>query len=114
LGSIALPFTSGFVGEFLLLFGIFKFNSFIAILSAFGVILCGAYSLWLYNKIIFGNIKNNHLLYFIDLDIREIFILLIASIIVIILGIYPSILFEYCHSISYFFVSNLISDIILH
>jgi NADH-quinone oxidoreductase subunit M len=114
LSNIALPTTSSFVGEFLLLFGIFKFNSFIAILSAFGVILCGAYSLWLYNKIIFGNIKNNHLLYFIDLDIREIFILLIASIIVIILGIYPSILFEYCHSISYFFVSNLISNIILH
>jgi len=114
LSNIALPTTSSFVGEFLLLFGIFKFSSFIAVFSAFGVILCGAYSLWLYNKIIFGNIKNNHLVYFFDLDIKEIFILLTAAIIVIVLGIYPSILFEYCHSISYFFVSNLISNVILH
>jgi NADH-quinone oxidoreductase subunit M len=113
LGSVALPLTNGFVGEFLLLFGIFKFNSFIAILSTLGVILCGAYSLWLYNKIIFGNIKNNHLVQFVDLDIKEVFILFTAAVIVLLLGIYPTILFEYCHSISYLFVSNFISNVIL-
>jgi len=113
LSNIALPSTSSFVGEFLLLFGIFKFNSFIAILAATGVILCGAYSLWLYNKIIFGNIKNSHLIEFTYLDIKEVFILFVAAIIVLILGIYPTILFEYCHSVSYFFVSNFISNTIL-
>lgn len=113
LSNIALPSTSNFVGEFLLLLGIFKFNSFIAVMAAFGVILCGAYSLWLYNKIIFGNIKNNHLVHFFDLDIKEVFILFIAVVVVMLLGIYPTVLFEYCHLISYSFISNIILNTVL-
>jgi len=108
MSNIALPGTSSFVGEFLLLFGIFKFNSVIAIIAATGVILCGAYSLWVYNKIIFGNIKNNHLIKFNDLETKEIFILTISAVLVLILGIYPTILFEYCHIVSYTFVSNFV------
>lgn len=106
LANIALPGTSNFVGEFLLLFGIFNTNSFIAILSTLGVILCGAYSLWLYNKVIFGNIKNNYLIKFYDLEKKEIFILIIPLFITILLGIYPSILFEFCSLISYTFFLN--------
>ena len=62
---------------------------------------------------IFGNIKNNHLVQFVDLDVIEVFILFTAAVIVLLLVIYPTILFEYCHSIYYFFVSNFISNVIL-
>ena len=57
LANIALPGTSSFVGEFLLLTGIYKTSILIAVSGLFGVILSGAYSLWLCNKLIFGNLK---------------------------------------------------------
>jgi len=64
MANIALPGTSSFVGEFLLLTGVYKINIITCILSALGVILCGAYSLWLYNRVIFGNLKINNTLFF--------------------------------------------------
>ena len=57
MANIALPGTSSFVGEFLLLCGVYQTNSLTAFIAALGVILSGAYSLWLYNRIIFGNLK---------------------------------------------------------
>eukprot|EP01040_Poterioochromonas_malhamensis_P010580 gene10580-11517_t len=57
LANIALPTTSSFVGEFLILSGIYKTNVVTGIIAALGVILSGAYSLWLYNKMTFGNLK---------------------------------------------------------
>lgn len=59
LANIALPTTSSFVGEFLILSGIYKTNVITGIIAALGVILSGAYSLWLYNKVTFGNLKVN-------------------------------------------------------
>merc|ERR1712054_374460 len=75
MANIALPGTSSFVGEFLLLLGIFKMNIVAAVFGALGVILCGAYSLWLYNRLIFGNLKISYTTKFKDLDLREFFIL---------------------------------------
>jgi proton-translocating NADH-quinone oxidoreductase chain M len=66
MANIALPGTSSFVGEFLLLCGIYKTNVVACIAGAIGVILCGAYSLWLYNRVIFGNLKISYTIqYFI-------------------------------------------------
>jgi hypothetical protein len=70
MANIALPGTSSFVGEFLLLTGIYKVNILASVISALGVILCGAYSLWLYNRVIFGNLKINHTLLFKDIHRR--------------------------------------------
>jgi proton-translocating NADH-quinone oxidoreductase chain M len=100
LANIAMPGTSSFIGEFLLLFGLFKTSSFICFLSATSVILGGAYSLWLYNRIFFGNIKNNFLLKFFDLSIKEIFILLFPTILVLLLGIKPNYLLKLCAGVT--------------
>ena len=90
MANIALPGTSSFVGEFLLFCGIFKVSSLVCILSALGVILCGAYSLWLYNRIIFGNLKIAHTKNFRDLNQREFLFLTILIVPVILMGINPS------------------------
>lgn len=57
MANIALPGTSSFVGEFLILAGSFKENTTVTFLGATGMILGGAYSLWLYNRVIYGNLK---------------------------------------------------------
>src|SRR6186713_125560 len=57
LANVGLPGTSGFVGEFLSLIGTFRANTAVATLATFGVILSAAYALWLYRKMIFGNLK---------------------------------------------------------
>ena len=90
MANIALPGTSSFVGEFLLLSGIYKTNVVSCIVGAIGVILCGAYSLWLYNRIIFGNLKIAYVAKFEDLNLREFVILLPLLVLVIFMGIYPS------------------------
>ena len=90
MANIALPGTSSFVGEFLLFCGIFKTSSFVCILSAFGVILCGAYSLWLYNRMIFGNLKIAYTKNFKDLNLREFILLTVLIIPVILMGINPT------------------------
>jgi len=97
MANIALPGTSSFVGEFLLLTGIYKTNVLSCIVGALGVILCGAYSLWLYNRIIFGNLKTTSISLFKDIDYREFLILLPLLILVIFMGIYPSFFSEYIH-----------------
>lgn len=98
LANIALPGTGSFVGEFLILAGIYKTNIIISIVSALGVILCGAYSLWLYNRIIFGNLKINYTLKFNDLNFREFSVLLPLFILIWIMGIYPSCFSSYIHA----------------
>jgi len=90
LANIALPGTSSFVGEFLLLSGIYKTNIITAIISTLGVILCGAYSLWLYNRAIFGNLKNGYIVNFYDMDFKEFLVLTPLFILIFIMGIYPT------------------------
>lgn len=90
LANIALPGTSSFVGEFLLFCGVYKVSSFVCFISAFGVILCGAYSLWLYNRIIFGNLKIAYTKNFKDLNLREFILLTFLIVPIILMGINPS------------------------
>ena len=97
LANIALPGTSSFVGEFLLLTGIYKTNIISAIVGTTGVILCGAYSLWLYNRMIFGNLKITSITKFKDLNFREFSILLPLLILVIFMGISPSFFADFIH-----------------
>ena len=97
MANIALPGTSSFVGEFLLLSGIYKTNVLTCIISALGVILCGAYSLWLYNRLTFGNLKINNTLLYKDLTFREFSILLPLLGLTIFMGIYPKFFLNYIH-----------------
>lgn len=97
LANIALPGTSSFVGEFLLLCGIFKTNIILCLISALGVILCGAYSLWLYNRIIFGSLKVNYTSNFSDLTVREFVILLPLLLFILFMGVYPTFFLSFIH-----------------
>jgi len=97
LANIALPGTSSFVGEFLLLTGVYKANIVTCIISALGVILCGAYSLWLYNRLIFGNLKIDYTLKFSDINFREFLVLIPLFFFIFLMGLYPTFFLSYIH-----------------
>ena len=94
LANIALPGTSSFIGEFFLLLGIYGTSFIVCFLATTGVIFCGSYSLWLYNRLCFGNLKKNNTLLYKDLSRKEFIILFPFALLVLILGIKPMILLE--------------------
>ena len=89
LGAIGLPGTSGFIGEFLILIGVFKKSFLVATIASLGVILAAAYMLWLYKRIIFGEILINELKKLNDLSKTELFILSSLVFPIIFFGFYP-------------------------
>ena len=89
LGALGLPGTSGFVGEFLILMGTFKKSFLVATIASLGVILGAAYMLWLYKRIIFGDIVDTQLKSMTDLKKFEILILFSLVIPIIYFGFYP-------------------------
>ena len=89
LGSLGLPGTSGFVGEFLILMGAFKDNILVAVIASIGVILGAAYILWLYKRVIFGKLVNQDLKKMFDLNKSELFILSCLALPIIFFGFYP-------------------------
>jgi proton-translocating NADH-quinone oxidoreductase chain M len=103
MANIALPGSSSFVGEFLILNGLFKENIFCCFFATLGVVLCGVYSLWLYNRIIFCNIKTTNIHFFADINSREFSILLPLLVLVLFMGLNPNFFFQYIH----FVCSNL-------
>ena len=89
LAALGLPGTSGFIGEFLILMGAFKDNFLVAVIASLGVIFGAAYMLWLYRRVVFGNLINKDLLNISDLDKSEKFILWCLAIPVLFFGFYP-------------------------
>ena len=89
LAALGLPGTSGFLGEFLILMGTFKDNFLVAVIASLGVIFGAAYMLWLYRRVVFGNLINKDLLQISDLNNSEIFILLCLAVPVLFFGFYP-------------------------
>ena len=89
LAAIGLPGTSGFIGEFLVLLGAFKKNFVIAVIASLGVIFAAAYMLWLYKRVVFGNLINKELLKLSDLNKSEIFILSCLALPTLYFGFYP-------------------------
>jgi NADH-quinone oxidoreductase subunit M len=90
MANVGLPGTSGFVGEFLTLMGMFQANTWVAAVAATGVILSAAYALWLYRRVVFGDLIKESLKSITDMTSREkaIFAPLVAM--TILLGVYPS------------------------
>jgi proton-translocating NADH-quinone oxidoreductase chain M len=95
--NAALPGTCNFVGEFLLFIGIFQDNIFITILAASSIVLSGVYSLWLFNRVSYGNLKVQYIRGFSDITKREFFLLLPLIFLTIFLGFYPEVLFNKIH-----------------
>jgi proton-translocating NADH-quinone oxidoreductase chain M len=94
IANISLPATSGFVGEIAVLIGIFEINPLASFFGAISIILGGAYSLWLLNRILYGNLKTQYLHSFSDLNRREVYIYTILTFIILYFGIYPEIFFR--------------------
>ena len=89
LGGLGLPGTTGFIGEFLILLGTFKVNFLVATIASIGVILGAAYMLWLYKRIIFGEISNSDVNKLVDLNKSELVVLSVLALVTIIFGFYP-------------------------
>jgi NADH-quinone oxidoreductase subunit M len=94
MANVGLPGTSGFVGEFLTLLGAFKINTWVAFLATTGVILSAAYALYLYRRMIFGELDKPKLMNIADMNTREIAILVPLVFLVILFGVYPSPIFD--------------------
>ncbi|QEE12178.1 NADH-quinone oxidoreductase subunit M [Bartonella krasnovii] len=90
MANVGLPGTSGFLGEFLTLIGVFQVNKLVVILATTGVILSAAYALYLYRRVVFGSLDKENLKVLIDLSSREKFILYPMVILTIFFGIYPT------------------------
>jgi proton-translocating NADH-quinone oxidoreductase chain M len=108
MANIALPGTSSFVGEFMLLAGIYKTNIISGIISATGVILSGGYSLWLYNRLTFGNLKEHFTLKFVDISIKEFLVMFPLLMFIIIMGLFPSIFIDLFHYFGNYLLSTIV------
>ncbi len=89
LGGVGIPGTSGFIGEFLILMGAFKESFLVATIASLGVILSAAYMLWLYKRVVFGELINKDLLKMVDIKKSEIIILTSLAIPSLFFGFYP-------------------------
>ena len=90
LASIGLPGTNGFVGEFLILLGLFQVSMFWATIATSGVIFAACYMLWMFQRVIFLELKNPENMKLLDLDLREKIILVPIIILIFWIGFYPS------------------------
>lgn len=97
MASVGLPGTGGFVGEILVLVGAFKANSWVAAFAATGLILGAAYMLYLYRRIVFGELTKENLMKITDMSRREIAIFAPLIVLTIWMGIYPSSFLDFMH-----------------
>jgi len=93
LGSVALPLTNSFIGEFMLLFGLFEYNSWAAILAGLTVILGAVYMLRMYQKVMLGDLNENVTI-FEDLKWNEELVLATIAILIFVFGIFPKPILE--------------------
>nr|YP_010438553.1 NADH dehydrogenase subunit 4 [Rubus chingii]UTB65088.1 NADH dehydrogenase subunit 4 [Rubus chingii] len=104
LANMSSPGTSSFIGEFPILVGAFQRNSLVATLAALGMILGAAYSLWLYNRLVSGNLKPDFLHKFSDPNGREVSIFIPFLVGVVRMGVHPKVFPDCMHTS----VSNLV------
>ncbi len=94
MANVGLPGTSGFIGEFLTMLGVFQVNTWVAFFAATGVVLSAAYALWLYRQVIFGALTKESLKGLLDLSPREKAIIYPLVVLVIFFGVYPAPVFD--------------------
>jgi NADH-quinone oxidoreductase subunit M len=98
MATIGLPGTSGFVGEFLILVGAYQVNTTVAFIATIGVILGAAYSLWLYRRVVFGELVKEDLKNIMDVGRRELLIFAPLIIVAFWIGIYPDPFLDVMHA----------------
>jgi NADH-quinone oxidoreductase subunit M len=98
MANSGLPATSGFVGEFMVIMGAMKANFWLAFVAATTMIWGAAYTLWMYKRVIFGGVANDHVSALKDLNVREVIVLGALAIAVLWMGVYPLPVTEVMHT----------------
>lgn len=98
MANAGLPGTSGFVGEFMVILGAVQFNFWVAFLAATTLILGAAYTLWMYKRVVFGKVANDHVAQLDDVNRREFAILAVFALCVLAMGVYPFPFTEVMHA----------------
>ena len=90
MANSGLPATSGFVGEFMVILGAVEYNFWIGLLAATTLIFGAAYSLWMYKRVVFGEIANDHVAELKDVNRREFWMLMALAFFVLLMGLWPA------------------------
>lgn len=98
MANSGLPATSGFVGEFMVVLGAVKFNFWIGFAAATTLILGAAYTLWMYKRVVFGEVANDHVAKLADINAREFLFLGVLAVCVLAMGLYPLPFTEVMHA----------------
>ncbi|SAL38027.1 NADH dehydrogenase subunit M [Caballeronia terrestris] len=107
MANCGLPGTSGFVGEFMVILAAVKYNFWIGFLATFTLILGAAYTLWMYKRVHFGAVTNDHVAKLTDINKREILMLSVLAIFTLYMGLYPKPFTDVMHES----VANLLSHV---
>ena len=106
MANVGLPGTSGFVGEFLTLMGTFQKNTWVTAVAATGVIFSAGYALWLYRRVVFGDLIKESLKSMTDMSTRERLIFAPLIVMTILLGVYPSLVTDVIGNSTTALISN--------
>jgi proton-translocating NADH-quinone oxidoreductase chain M len=106
MANLSLPLTSSFVGEFIILLGLFYQNAILLLIVGTTVVLGAGYSLWFYNRILFGNLNIRNIYCFSDVTRLDFMLYVPLVIFIIIGGICPSIFFNILHNAIHLLLSN--------
>jgi NADH-quinone oxidoreductase subunit M len=94
MANVGLPGTSGFVGEFLTLMAVFQVNTWVAAVATTGVIFSAAYALWLYRRVVLGDLLKESLKSISDMTRREKWIFAPLVAMTLLLGVYPALVLD--------------------
>lgn len=89
MANCGLPGTSGFVGEFMVILAAVQYNFWIGFGAAFTLILGAAYTLWMYKRVYFGAVANDHVAKLTDIGRREFVMLAVLAAFTLLMGLYP-------------------------
>ena len=98
MANAGLPATSGFIGEFMVVLGAIQFNFWTGFAAATTLILGAAYTLWMYKRVVFGDVANSHVAELSDINAREMLILGVLAICTLAMGIWPQPVTEIMHA----------------
>ncbi len=112
MANSGLPGTSGFVGEFMVIIASFKVSFWIALVAGTTLILAAAYTLWMYKRVMYGDVANDNVAALTDLKPREIIVFIILAAMVLIFGLYPAPMLDIMQpSVEHLIDCNLVSKL---
>jgi NADH-quinone oxidoreductase subunit M len=98
MANAGLPGTSGFVGEFMVIMGAVSHGFWVAFVAATTLVFGAAYTLWMYKRVIFGDVGNRHVAELTDINGRELIVLGLLALAVLAMGVYPKPFTEVMHA----------------